>query len=354
MDGADSFWKENAQLPFPSVAENVEAALAKYKSDMQQVTRSSGVTSIDDLKGDQGALLTAEELRVAINVLPELTERKRLIDNHLQMATALLDHIRDRDLGSLFLAESQLQELTKEKLLQMIRKPEQGNASDKLRLFLVFYFGSAEIPGAGDMAEYERALREAGCEMGVVEAAKRVRSLRKMSQMVPASTTTAAVSSPSSTGNDLLDRFSSFGSKLSQTTTGVLGNIVSSVKNLLPESSETLLTKQIDLALELATGQPASAPSYSGPFRSASGPNVHPSEVFTLFDPRHRPSSPAGSRPTAYTHLIIFVIGGSNYSEYNHVEEWVRRKSAQLPMQATFGSTELLSGSEFLSQLTKL
>lgn len=339
VDAADWFWAENARLPFLSVAENVDTALNKYKTDMQQVTRSSGVKSIDDLKADHGATLTAEELKVAINVLPELTERKRLIDCHLQLASALLDQIRDRDLGNLFMMEQQLQDLNKPALLAAIRKQGQGNASDKMRLFLVWYFSqSNEVPPT-DLLELEKALHDAGGNMAVFEAAKKIRSYRKMMNTMASSPKEQPVST-----NEWM-------SKITSTTTGVLGNIVSSVKNLLPESTETPLTKQLDLAFELTTGQPAANTMFRP---STSTSQVRPEDVLALFDPRA-----ARNQPTArhnFGHLIVFIVGGSNYSEYNHAEEYVRKKSQQLQfnLHTTFGTTELITGDEFLSQLALL
>lgn len=352
IDAADSFWQENAQLPFPSVAENVDGALNKYKADMQQVTRSSGVKNLDDLKSsDLGSILSPEELKVAINVLPELTERKRLIDMHLQMATALLDQIRDRDLGNLFLVEQQLQDLTKTALLSILRKPAQGNASDKMRLFLVFFLAGQTAVSPADMLEYENALKEAGCDMVALEAAKKVRSNHRMAQQM----STSLATSPKS-ATDGSDFISSLSSRIQSTTTGVLGNLVSGVKNLMPESTETPLTKQLDLALELTAGIPAS----STMFRS--GTTSKAEEFFSVLDPRLRShqqqpaTSPTGQQRNSFSHIIVFIVGGSNYSEYNHVEEWIKKKSqqVQLPMQVTFGTTELLTGVEFMSQIARL
>ncbi len=347
IDNSDWFWSENAQSAFPTVAENVDVALKKYTADMQQITRNNGITSIDQLKEglESSTNMTAEDLKIAINELPKLTERKRIIDNHLQVATALLDQIRDRDLGNLFLVEHQLQDLTKSNLLSILRKPEQGNATDKMRLFLVFFFSTAEIPPT-DLLEYEKALRDAGCEMTVLEAAKKIKAHSRMMQMALSPT------KPDSSSSGFMDQFGSFGSKI---TTGVLGNIVASVKNLLPESTETTLTKQIDLALELATGQPVSA-STAAMFRSTSGATVKPSDAFALFDPKSSRASMTSAPQCSFTHVIVFIIGGSNYSEYNHVEEWVRKRSQQqqIPMHTTFGTTDLVTGAEFLNQLSRI
>lgn len=354
IDASDSFWQENARLPFPSVAENVDAALNKYKADMQQVTRNGGVTSIEQVGVDMANNnMTAEELKFAISVLPELTERKRLIDCHLQLATALLEKIKSRDLGNLFSVEQNIGELTKPELMKILHNPEQGSPSDKLRLFLIYYLSTEISPT--DLLGLEKALREAGCDMMAVESVKKLKSMNNMIQL--AVTKPAAPAKQQSTGSDLF-------SKLTSTTTGVLGNIVSSVKNLLPESIETPLTKHIDMALELTTGVPTSmsaATALRG-FGGASTSALKSEEVFVTFDPKTKSASSAAQSPGAkpsFNRLIVFIVGGATYSEYNHVEEYIASKAvsggiASSKLQVTFGSTDMMTGDDFLRELSNI
>lgn len=350
IDSSDYFWQENARLPFPSVAENVDAALNKYKNDMQQVTRNGGVTSIEQVGVDMANNnMTAEELKFAISVLPELTERKRLIDCHLQLATALLEKIKSRDLGNLFSVEQNIGELTKPELLKILQNPEQGSPADKLRLFLI-YFLSNEISPT-DLLSLEKTLREVGCDMAALESVKKLKSLNNMAQFTITKSSVGA--KQQSTGSDLFSKFTS-------TTTGVLGNIVSSVKNLLPESIETPLTKHIDMALELTTGVQTSVSAATAlrGLGGASTASVKPEDVFTTFDPKTKSASTAqspGARPS-FNHLIVFVVGGATYSEYNHVEEYIGSKRASGGMtssklQVTFGATDMMTGDDFLREL---
>jgi hypothetical protein len=354
IDASDTFWQENARLPFPSVAENVDLALNKYKADMQQVTRNGGVTSIEQVGVDMANNnMTAEELKFAISVLPELTERKRLIDCHLQLATALLEKIKSRDLGNLFSVEQNIGELTKPELMKILHNPEQGSPSDKLRLFLI-YFLSTEISPT-DLLGLEKALREAGCDMAAVESVKKLKSMNNMVQL--AITKPSLATKQQSTGSDLFSKFTS-------TTTGVLGNIVSSVKNLLPESIETPLTKHIDMALELTTGVPTSmsaATALRG-LGGASASALKPEEVFVTFDPKTKSASSAAQSPGAkpsFNRLIVFIVGGATYSEYNHVEEYIASKAvsggiASSKLQVTFGSTDMMTGDDFLRELSNI
>jgi len=368
VDSGDAFWAENAGLPFPTVAENVDAALSKYRTDMQQVTRTNSGVSLDELRSASdlsGAMLTPEQLKLAISVLPELTERKRLIDSHLSMATALLEEIKARDLGALYLLEHQQHMPDKASLLAILRNPAQGSASDKMRLFLAFYLSPSAttnmdaIPPS-DMLEYERVLREAGCEMGALEAAKRWRSHHRMILQMTSTSPIAPITSPRTQTGDLL---ASLGSRITSTTSGVFGNLMSGVKNLLPDAGgqlDTPLTKQLDMALERASGMPPTSQSMFRPSTS-SGSASTPEDLFTLLDPRqrsHQQSLPSNSAQYRqhFTHAVIFILGGSNYAEYNQAQEWARRRGTQMqiPLHVTFGTTEMLTGAEFLAQLAQL
>jgi len=49
LDSKDFFWAQNAANPFPQVAEEIDAALTKYKQDAAEITRSTGVSEINDI-----------------------------------------------------------------------------------------------------------------------------------------------------------------------------------------------------------------------------------------------------------------------------------------------------------------
>lgn len=49
LDSKDFFWAQNAANPFPQVAEEIDAALNKYKQDAAEITRSTGVSEINDI-----------------------------------------------------------------------------------------------------------------------------------------------------------------------------------------------------------------------------------------------------------------------------------------------------------------
>ena len=49
LDSKDFFWARNAANPFPQVAEEIDAELNKYKQDAAEITRSTGVSDVNDI-----------------------------------------------------------------------------------------------------------------------------------------------------------------------------------------------------------------------------------------------------------------------------------------------------------------
>ena len=49
LNSSDYFWAKNAPNPFPQVAEEIDAELGKYKQDAADITRSTGISDVNDI-----------------------------------------------------------------------------------------------------------------------------------------------------------------------------------------------------------------------------------------------------------------------------------------------------------------
>jgi sec1 family domain-containing protein 1 len=110
IDVNDYFWAKHAGNPFPQVAEDVDAEINKYKSEIEQLTRSAGVKSLEEVDPNEFGSST-KNLSSAIKQLPELTMRKNLLDMHMNIATALFKSIQSRQLDAFFSMEESLHKL---------------------------------------------------------------------------------------------------------------------------------------------------------------------------------------------------------------------------------------------------
>lgn len=180
LDARDKFWRTHKGSPFPTVAEAIQEELEQYRNSEDEIKKLKTSMGIVDGAGGKSELAYAmvndntERLTNAVNSLPQLMEQKRLIDMHTRIATAILNSIKLRRLDSFFEMEERIMsKLALDRPLKdVLVDAECGTAEDKMRLLVIWYICTPNVPEA-EVQRMEALLAEQGCDMAALAYVKR-------------------------------------------------------------------------------------------------------------------------------------------------------------------------------------
>lgn len=314
LDDSDPFWVSNSWSPFEKIALEIDAQLNKYKQDVEEVNRRTGGQKGAEFDGTD-LIGNTKHLMNAVNSLPELTERKKVIDKHTNLATVLLGHIKNRALDSFCSLESEMSSkgsVDKNQLLSQLK--DRGTKEDKLRLAII-YLLSVETTPQSELESVEAALRESEVDTCAFQYVKKIKSLNM-------SMNSSVASASKSNIVDWAEKL--YGQSLSAVTAGM--------KNLLSGARQLALTRIVEALME---GKP--------------NPEV---DSYLLYDPRAPRSGTGAQLKGPFKEGIVFMIGGGNYVEYRSLMELAQR--SQPTKHIMYGSTEILNGVDFVQQLQVL
>lgn len=320
----DKFWQKHKGNPFPEVAEAVQSEIEEYKGHEEEVQRLK--TAMGLAGGEEGPVDISDntaKLTSAVNTLPELLEKKRLIDMHTTIATTILDYIKARKLDEYFEMEEKLMSKASidKSLMDFISDPDAGTPDDKLRLFLIYYIcqsQSTQPISDQEVDQYAQALEGANCRLEPLTYIKRWRQYSTMNSGAPQQQYRGG-------GTKTIGMFSHLVSTGSQF-------VMEGVKNLVVKKHNLPVTRIVDSLMEMKSSTEI--------------------DNYRYFDPKlARGVETSARNKVPYSEAIVFVVGGGNYIEYQNLMDYVKAKQGK---KISYGCSELFNATQFLKQLAHL
>ncbi|CEG47256.1 sec1 family transporter sly1 [Plasmopara halstedii] len=315
----DKFFERHAGSLFPD-------AIDANEEEMKQVTRKE--EQIRAQTGGNDAFINGtKDLVAAVDTLPALVEKKKMLEVHTNIFHAAFDGVTKRHIPSYSMLEQKLIDglhVDKAEVLQLLSSTQMGTLADKMRL-LIIYFLSSGVSGT-ELAEFENAYKQCAAASEQPEAYMQAwKFLRKHSAFQRRASVGASLQSESGTGPDGGVNMSRF-KGLAQ---GFLAQATASFKNFMPENKKLHVTRVTDALSEMK-------------------PNSE-DDRFLYLDPKIKASGDVPRQRTPFREVMVFMIGGGNYNEYHNLMAYA--KGQQPPRSIWYGCTEVLNPEAFLHQL---
>ena len=306
---------------FSCLTQSILTNCRTQEGEVKKLKAAMGIEGEDDSAISMLSNHTAK-LTSTVSSLPELLERKRLIDQHTNIATALLEQIKARKLDVYFENEEKLmgKSVLDQSLMDMINDHECGTPQDKVRLFIIALLCGPPMSDA-EIDQYLIALTGANCDTSAISYIRKWKAYTKM---------TAAPSQYGGGGTKTVGMFSKLMNQGSQF-------LMEGVKNLVIKKHNLPATRVVDALMDMKSMQDV--------------------DDFRYFDPKllRSDSSAVPRNKSPFQEAYVFLVGGGNYIEYQNLVDYAKNKSnAGAPRKVVYGCSDLTSATQFLRQLERL
>eukprot|EP00439_Symbiodinium_sp_Y106_P065704 s353_g10.t1 len=299
VDEADAFWTAHAGDQFPEVLNAVPKAIEDFEKRRTEMAGS----------GQEDAL--APGLAAAINALPEMTEKKRSIDMHTNIAHALVAEVKARELDRYYEFEDQLasQSLgtSVKELEQLLGSSQKGTLADKLRAIMVLVLTKPTVTQQ-QLQSVVEAYETAGGDASGVRYLQYLQSIRNMA--MPAATAGPAAGAPGA-GGTLAGAFGGLADRFKATGDALLAAGMSGIKNIVASKKELATCQIMESLMEQ---KPGAADNY------------------LYLDPKAPATARGADVPrirAPFRRAVAFVVGGGNYVEHQALQDWATTTGRQ-------------------------
>jgi hypothetical protein len=353
----------------------VELRLQEHLQKVAEIKRTTSKKASGS--GGDSMFGSSSGMAAAIDLLPELGRRKRTLDMHTNIATSLLQEIQRRELDGYFSFELDLmtrERVDKKELTKLLGAEGKGTAADKLRLLIIYYFRGANVSDT-ELDELAAALTKSleassSSSSSTVDVAATLAFCKQFKQMNDmsrgAEKKTAQSPKQHSTMSSIFNRLAS---KVVEHGAGLFQG----VKNLLPASKDLPLTKIVDALVNAKDNATHQAYLYYDP-KLVNVKGAVPVKQINM------------AQRAKFKEALVFVLGGGNFVEFQNLQAYADKQAAKhaakqsggtlgsmglgsggggasagsglqdasAHLTISYGSTEIVSPSEFLASLASL
>ncbi|KAK9172771.1 Sec1 family protein [Cryptosporidium meleagridis] len=357
LDSNDEFWIKHSGEHFTQVANSVSEMLGEYNKKLSELNCNNEDSS-----------QMATNLAVAIHALPEMTEKKRSIDTHTNIATKLVDEIKKRELDKFFEIEESFDNIPTvsgciNEVEALFNSESSKNFLENDRLRVVLSLLLHERHGQNlNQQQIEQLIKLFNSEQST--SIKIIRYIYNFQIQTKNSSGVGGFSSNlnnhdlssglgNSTAYNKQDTFmennlskagiTSLAKNVGGKVFDMAGkNILQGVRALLPINKTLKVTSIIDNIMEKK--------SFSSSQLSTSSSNLD--DEFLYFDPKQpcmhdQDSSKVSRIKTLPKQGIVFIIGGGNFTEAHDILDYAKKSQKNI----IYGCTEFINPSEFIKEL---